>query len=467
MNMTPTVTSYDPTLRQQIAHATDAAIKLFGGAKGGGKTVWLCQSALKFARRYWDRCSVQFPLRGFMGRKRAVHFKDTTLRTWQQQIDPALYRYYESRGEIHVFGGRCVIDVGGFDDELTVKKFNSGEYAFFNIDQAEEISRDDLATGRGTLRFKFRDGTFPEYETLLTANPPCRWLKEDFLLNPLPGSAFIQSLPRDNPHLPPGYAENLRQAFRHRPELVRAYVDGSWDDLEEFDTVIQHSWIMDILQRPVFLSPVRRRLVACDPARFGDDETVIYGLENYRIIEQRIYGQKDLMHTAGECAIMQRKIGASHIAVETDGLGAGIADRLVEMGHKVIDVQMGAKANDPLRFKNKRSEVWWTAGEIIHGQTDCGIPNDPRLIGQLATPKYEVVSKGVIQVEAKEDIKQRLLGQGSLGTSPDRATAYVIGVTHVQYADPVAFEKPARPTLSVSERYKPRSAQPATSVMAA
>ena len=213
---------------------------------------------------------------------------------------------------------------------------------------------------------------------------------------------------------------------------------------------------------------IRRRLVVCDPARFGDDETAIYGLENGRILEQKIYGQQDLMHTAGECVIMQNRLGASHIVIETDGLGAGVEDRLREMGRKVIGVQMGAKALDPVRFKDRRSEVWWTAGEMIQAGTDCSIPNDPRLIGQLCTPKYEIVSKGVIKVERKEDIKERLIAQGGMGAgSPDRATAYVIGLAHLALCEPIDAEKPFRPALSVSQRYKPQAAQLAGTAMAA
>ena len=464
------IETYDPTDRQRAAHLAEADDVLMGGAKGGGKSVWLCNQALKMCKLYkrLNASTAEWPVRFWMGRKRSVHFKHTTLRTWQEQVPQVLYHYNKSDGELHLPALHAIIDTGGLDDELTIKKFNSAAYAGIFGDQTEEWTRDDLAMLQGTLRFKFADGSFPRYRTFLTANPPCRWLKEDFVLAPSGQRAFVPSLPKDNPHLPPGYVDRLRQAFHHRPELVRAYVEGAWDDLEDFDTVIQHSWVLGIVERPLFASLIRRRLVVCDPARFGDDETAIYGLENGRILEQKIYGQQDLMHTAGECVIMQNRLGASHIVIETDGLGAGVEDRLREMGRKVIGVQMGAKALDPVRFKDRRSEVWWTAGEMIQAGTDCSIPNDPKLIGQLCTPKYEIVSKGVIKVERKEDIKERLIAQGGMGAgSPDRATAYVIGLAHLALCEPIDAEKPFRPALSVSQRYKPQAAQLAGTAMAA
>ena len=53
---------------------------------------------------------------------------------------------------------------------------------------------------------------------------------------------------------------------------------------------------------------------------------------------------------------------------------------------------------------------------------------DPKLVGQLCSPKYEFRS-GKILIESKADIKKRL------GSSPDRGDAYVNGLYGLQYVE--------------------------------
>ncbi|MFH2076925.1 MAG: 3-methyl-2-oxobutanoate hydroxymethyltransferase, partial [Pseudomonadota bacterium] len=52
------------------------------------------------------------------------------------------------------------------------------------------------------------------------------------------------------------------------------------------------------------------------------------------------------------------------LSIPTIGIGAGVADRLVEMGRAVIAVNSSEKAAEPDRFHNVRSEMWWNAGEM-------------------------------------------------------------------------------------------------------
>lgn len=409
----------------------DISILHYGGAKGGGKSVfgciWIFSKCLEFIDMY--RIGVRkYPLPlAFVGRKRSVDFSDTTLETWKKFIPQPYYKVRPGDKEI-VVQDRVKVIYGGFDDEKNVQKFQSAEYAYAFIDQAEEVSRDDIALLRGTFRLKFRGQEIP-WKLLLTSNPAPCWLKDDFITSLIPNSAYIQALPADNPYLPDGYIDSLKEAFKHRPELIDAYVYGSWDAIAGANLVIKPSWVESAVNRDLHVN-IGRKVVSCDPARFGDDETVIYVFEDAKIIDQMIYGQRSLMETAGNCVAMLKKHNACHVAIDVTGLGAGVADRLSEMKIKTVQVNFGSKASlevKEAKYHNRRAEMWWEASEMFANE-EVSVPDDMLLRRQLTNVMYKTSSRGRIQLESKADIKDRMGGN-----SPDRADAFVLGLHGLQF----------------------------------
>jgi hypothetical protein len=417
------------TLAWDALERPDVREVLYGGAKGGGKSVFGCFWCLHKVLEIVKVCDIGPRLHpipvGFMGRKRGVDFTNTTLETWKRFIPQ---EYYEIRGkpaEIIVLG-RVKILTGGLDNSEIVNKFNSAEYAFFFLDQAEEVDAGQIGELRATFRL-IVNGTKIPGKGLFTANPAPSFLKDEFILNPTPGRLFIQALPTDNHYLGPEYIAVLKDAFRNRPELLKAYLEGSWDCLGGFNQVIRDAWVANagrITQYP----PAVKKLITCDPARYGDDETVIYYLENTQIKEAVVYGKKDLMHTANVLHVLSHKHGGCLVVVDVCGLGAGVVDRLVEMGDDVLPIDNAGKASDTEKYYNLRSEVWCTAADMF-ADGDVELKNvEPQLRGQLATPTYEF-RNGRILIESKADIKQRL------GRSPDRADAYVNGLYALQFVE--------------------------------
>ena len=402
----------------------------YGGAKGGGKSWFLCVwnfvNAVHFHNRFklTRRSNVPHPF--WMGRKQATDFTSTTLQTWQDVIPQS---YYEIKGASdkhpkHILiAGTVAIDFGGLDRQEDINKFNSAEYMTISVDQAEETTRDEVSFLRASRRYKFRNTKF-DYKGLFTANPAQCWLKEDFILNPRPGCRFIQALPSDNPHLPETYLDTLRESFGHRPEMLEAYLHGNWDSLEGADQVIKDSWIRTAQERA--LSSLKRRpRVVCDPARFGDDERVIYYAETTNVLEQDIKGETSTIQTARDMIAMSRRHGDCPMVVEEDGIGGGVIDALNDLGYPPIVFTASARANNSERYGNQRSEAWMVCGKhFADAEVEFRHENFSRndlttLIHQLTTPRYKI-KNGRIFVEDSAEIKKRL------GSSPDRATAYVL-----------------------------------------
>ena len=368
---------------------------------------------------------------GFMGRRRGVDFRDTTLETWKKFIPPGGYRLRPGDKEI-IIGEAVKICYGGMDNELVVAKFNSAEFCFVFVDQAEELTADQIGLLRGTLRLKINDEDVPTKE-LYTANPASCWLKGEFVDKARPGYRFIRALPADNPFLHGEYVPMLERAFEHRPELLAAYRDGSWDMLAGHDVVVKDLWIQEALDRTIHDRCGAIYLI-CEPSRYGDDETVIYLMQDGDILGDLIFGKHDLMYTANRLHVLALEHDAEHIGVEITGLGGGIADRLVEMAGDSYQVHQidpaagatganrhGGGVKRPVIYLNRRAEMWDTAGrELEEGTIDLNYDDD-ELRRQLGQVKYEFKA-GKMKIEDKDKIKQRL------GRSPDRADAWVEGI---------------------------------------
>jgi len=417
------------TLAWDALRRDDIKEVLYGGAKGGGKSVFGCLWCFGKAMDIIKQCNISrrkhpIPV-GFMGRKRGVDFTNTTLETWKRFVPEDMYEIKGKPAEI-VIAGRVKILTGGLDNSDLINKFNSAEYAFFFLDQAEEIDSEQIGELRATFRLIINDIKIPG-KGLFTANPAPSFLKDEFILNPTPNRIFIQALPTDNNHLGAEYIEVLKDSFKNRPELLKAYLEGSWDSLGGFNQVIKDEWVQNA-GRITLYPPRIKKLITCDPARYGNDETVIYYLENTKIKEAIIYGQKGLMHTANVLHILAHKHDGCLIAVDVCGLGAGVVDRLIEMGDDVLPIDNASKAESSEKFYNLRSEIWCGAADMF-AAGDIELKNiEPRLRGQLCTPTYEF-RNGRILIESKADIKKRL------GNSPDRADAYVNGLHALQFVE--------------------------------
>jgi hypothetical protein len=393
---------------------------LWGGAKGGGKTFLFCLWAFHWARKLaamFNLKETNYPLPvGFIGRKRSVDFTHTTLETWKQIIPSGYYRIKEQVKEI-VITNQVKLLFGGLDDESVVQKFNSAEYAFFGIDQAEETTRDELSVLQASLRLVYQ-GIVPPYKRLYTANPRECWLKEDFITNPRSGYIYIPALPTDNPHLPESYINTLEEAFKHDPVLLKAYKEGDWDILQDHATVITQTQLERLKNKRIFRQDLRK-LVACDPA-IGGDECVLYYLENEEIKDRKILHINDTQKIGAEAVSFMNEYECDEFALDAIGIGKGVGDYVRGCGKQVHEIISSQTAEDTEHFANVRAEMWANFADLVISQ-EIPYPEDEMLRRQLVAVKHKQGAKK-FQLAPKELTKK------DLGQSPDRADAYVLGL---------------------------------------
>ena len=408
-----------------LTNPEDLAL-MFGGGKGGGKTFFFCvwvDNWCKYLKELFglvpDRHKPPLPV-GFIGRKVGVDFNRTTLETFKRVIPSGRYRIREQAQEI-IFFDCLKVFYGGLDDTERINKFNSAEFAFFGLDQAEETERTDVDVLQATLRLKY-NGIQPPYKELYTSNPADCWLKEDFIDNKLPHKYFIPALHSDNPHLPDGYALRLESTFKYNSALLAAYLHGDWYSLQAFNTLISSKMIQELRGIAIYPKDLRR-VIVCDPS-LGGDECVIYAMENGVVKEMKIMHERDTMKIAGEMGVMGERHKTPNYALDVIGIGQGIYDRLRELKpkSKIIGINSAAEAQDKERFDNLRAEIAWRVMTKIQDK-EVPYPEDEMLRTQLSAYRFKVLnSNGKIQLEPKAETKKRI------GQSPDRGDAWLMGI---------------------------------------
>jgi len=111
------------------------------------------------------------------------------------------------------------------------------------------------------------------------------------------------------------------------------------------------------------------------------------------------------------------------INVDVIGIGAGVVDRLKELGLPVVAVNVAEaesiRVGSDISFNRLRDELWWRGREWLEAK-DCKLADDDETIAELTTPTYSFLSNGRIQVERKDDMKKRGV------KSPNRADAWLM-----------------------------------------
>lgn len=195
---------------------------------------------------------------------------------------------------------------------------------------------------------------------------------------------------------------------------------GNFAD-SSIDTVIPLGAVEAAQLRELPADPTQgAAVIACDVARFGDDETVIVERIGQRVRIVESYQGNDLVHTADRIEHFA-KLRRPHVrlVVDGDGVGGGVVDILRSRGWKVAEFHAAATAHRPLEFPNRRSEVWFELGAQM---VDLDMDPDDQLAADLSSPRYTYDLKQRRVVERKDEMKKRLK------RSPDRADAVILTV---------------------------------------
>ena len=250
----------------------------------------------------------------------------------------------------------------------------------------------------------------------------------------------------DNPYIDPAEIEAMK---REMPEILFRQ-ECLCDFLADDENVLIPQ---DLLERvrlvgmPSVRSP---ELISCDPSE-GGDECVISRWKDFRRVQMKFLHEKDTMKIAGAILLMASDHKINQYAIDSIGLGKGVADRVSELTRNdpeayVQHIKSGDKSVTPKRFANKRTEMWWKVMELFR-DNKLPYPKDEETRRQLSSVVYEVMdSTGKIRLEPKRITRKRL------GRSPDRADDFIYGVTgllNARYAKKIDGYSVPEPELAL------------------
>ena len=185
---------------------------------GGGKSYALCAEALRLSLDYPGNA-------GVIARKEFKTLRRTTMVTFERLVPMELYTLDRTQWVATIKNGSKIY----FTDCMEPDKFKSMEIGWFGIDEATEVPKQAFEILTTRLRHRLPTGKCPRYTGFLASNPAPGWVKERFITKQLVDHKFIPALPSDNPYLPTGYVDGVREANEGNTDFIKAYLEGSWN----------------------------------------------------------------------------------------------------------------------------------------------------------------------------------------------------------------------------------------------
>ena len=426
----------------------------FVGGWGTGKDLCSITRGMEQSEKYKNNL-------GLIARLEATDLADSTIRDFRLYTGLPV----DSHRDAKLYNGSEIMF--RHLEELTENNLNNMNLGWFCLIQADEIDTDSIFLKLcGRLRRCHGCGVKPCvcYQTgFVSANTNAEdWIcklwgsSELGIKGTLEDAELIEAKTHDNADiLSVAFIKSLEEIKRNRPEMYARFVDNSRLVGEEKFVVLPYQLVRECVDsNPVNLFNEKRRITVCDPSEGdvdyeekenmgegGGDETVIYDMENSRILKEEIYKHVSLTDTMARIIIHAKEHGSTLICVDKIGIGAKLYSDLYDVykNDSIVkiygfDSRVSAPQGYDETYANYKAYAWFQAREKWFNDCQCSIPNDHTLIRQLSKVRYKYttgISGGKYMILQKDKLKR------ILGCSPDRADAFIMGLDALQYASPI------------------------------
>ena len=226
---------------------------------------------------------------------------------------------------------------------------------------------------------------------------------------------------KDNPFIPAGYVEGLKELYKTRPEMIERLLEGNWDIATGTNYLIPYTNIRKAVKANLDTSG--DKIAGFDVARYGDDESVFVLRQGDKVLHMEAWAHEDTQFSAGRLAKLIRVHKPVMTHIDIVGVGAGVFDPLNNEGYEVKAINVGEAPLDKELYQNKRAEYFNSLAKRFEDEK-IDIPDHPKLTSQLASIKY-TYHNTKMQIESKEVLRK------SGGKSPDYADALMLAFIDV------------------------------------
>lgn len=181
-------------------------------------------------------------------------------------------------------------------------------------------------------------------------------------------------------------------------------------------------------------------IIGVDPAIANSDRTCIIRRRGRLAYKLESFRNHNTMEVAGRIGEIIKTERPAKVYIDCIGIGAGIVDRLQEMGYTCVEgVNVARSANLKDKFRNLRAELWWNMREWLASEMPVQIPDSDELHGDLCSLGYKHTSNGLLQIEGKDQLRAR--GMPSCDSADSLALTFFAG----EYAMETAYKPTIMP----------------------
>lgn len=197
------------------------------------------------------------------------------------------------------------------------------------------------------------------------------------------------------------------------------------------DAVIGLDLVMEARMRFATAADEGALRVGIDPARYGDDESVVSVVRGMKAYPLMAIGKCDGPQLAGH-ALEQlekyKRVGDTEVRIKVDeiGLGTSPADFLNVMERAkmdnvvVVPLRADGKADNAETYANRQAEMCFRLRDWM--RQGGAIPDDELLTQEMVSPTFEFDMQGRRKLRSK-DYERKVLGR-----SPDRRNALELAI---------------------------------------
>ena len=383
---------------------------------GTGKTMMLLFKVWNFCQKYPNSLAL-------VVRKEYVDLRDSTLKDFELYFNKTVNNDKEYKFD----NGSTIM----FRHATELNVLKNVNLSIFAVEQAEEFETDEQFQ---FMRDRLRRKNSPYRQGLLIANANGHnWMWKLWKNNP-PSKEYdlVTATTFDNAdNLTPDFIEDQRRREVEAPNHYRRMVMNSFEDFEQDDFVFNLKKVLSATELNFDSHSKYQKLLACDIARYGEDENVVTILEGRGPIrwEQTYiesWRDKSLAETTGRILDLRRRFGVSSVAIDGDGMGAGVVDRIRELKAPVMEFRGGMKAGKDT-YENLKAEAYFKLQEFVNRGFIKLLP-DEKQTDQLMTIRFGFKSNGARFIVSKEKMRKDGIA------SPDRADALMMAVAFCERA---------------------------------
>jgi hypothetical protein len=167
-------------------------------------------------------------------------------------------------------------------------------------------------------------------------------------------------------------------------------------------------------------------VIGVDPAITDHDRTGIIRRRGRLAYDLETHYNLNTMELVGRIRRIIDVEQPSKVCVDVIGVGAGVYDRLRELGYFQVEaVNVARSADNKDKFRNLRAELWHEMREWLAQETPVQVPDSDELQGDLTSLGYKFDSSGRLLIESKDELRKR--GMPSPDTADALALTFFVG----------------------------------------